>query len=321
MSPYGRLSPKPARRACRSASISARRSSGRRGLSAANSRRFATILTYPQYWAWRLSACSPTRSLRSAAIPISGTRIAGPSPAWSPSMGWEKKFAPVRRAGRAARSRFCRSSRPRLGLEAGVPVHCGIHDSNASLYPHLLQRAGAFLRRLDRHLGHRDVGRRPRGKRSTPHATACVNVDALGDPVPSARFMGGREFSTLVVQAWRTARMPTSPMCSTGGIMLLPSVQAGSGPFRTANILLGRRCGRLDARPALRRRLALSRHDVGDLPGADRRRRPGHRRGAFREEPGLRRDAVGRDRARRCWLPPAAPPAPASAQRCSQRRT
>ena len=30
------------------------------------------------------------------------------------------------------------------GLPPDTPVYCGIHDSNASLYPHLISRAAPF---------------------------------------------------------------------------------------------------------------------------------------------------------------------------------
>jgi sugar (pentulose or hexulose) kinase len=57
-----------------------------------------------------------------------------------------------------------------------------------------------------------------------------LNVNALGDPVPSARFMGGREFSTLV-QGKEDCTDADFAYVLDNGVMLLPSVQQGSGPF------------------------------------------------------------------------------------------
>ncbi|TIS73423.1 MAG: carbohydrate kinase, partial [Mesorhizobium sp.] len=58
-----------------------------------------------------------------------------------------------------------------------------------------------------------------------------VNVNALGDPVPSARFMGGREFSLLTegqAQDWTEADIAA---VLARQALLLPSTQEGSGPF------------------------------------------------------------------------------------------
>jgi sugar (pentulose or hexulose) kinase len=58
-----------------------------------------------------------------------------------------------------------------------------------------------------------------------------VNVNALGDPVPSARFMGGREFSLLTEgqsEGW-TERDIDAVFARAA--LLLPATQQGSGPF------------------------------------------------------------------------------------------
>ena len=228
MSPSGRLSPKPARRACRSASISARRSSGRQKPSPASSRKVRSILTYPQYWAWRLSGVAASEV----------TSLGCHSDLWNPhrrtfsslvaKQGWEKKFAPVRMAGERLGAVLPELS-AKLGLKAGVPVHCGIHDSNASLYPHLLQRAAPFsVVSTGTWVIAMSVGGRAA---SLDAARDCLlNVNALGDPVPSARFMGGREFSTLV-QGKEDCTDADFAYVLDSGVMLLPSVQQGSGPF------------------------------------------------------------------------------------------
>ena len=64
-----------------------------------------------------------------------------------------------------------------------------------------------------------------------PARDTLINVNALGDPVPSARFMGGREYEVLTGGQdadWRDADVAS---VLADGIMLLPSVQLGSGPF------------------------------------------------------------------------------------------
>jgi sugar (pentulose or hexulose) kinase len=57
-----------------------------------------------------------------------------------------------------------------------------------------------------------------------------LNVNALGDPVPSARFMGGREFSTLIHGVGDCTDADIAHVLDHG-VMLLPSIQRGSGPF------------------------------------------------------------------------------------------
>jgi sugar (pentulose or hexulose) kinase len=64
-----------------------------------------------------------------------------------------------------------------------------------------------------------------------PGRDTLVNVNALGDPVPSARFMGGREFSLLTEgqpQDWSEGDVAA---VLAQRALLLPSTQQGSGPF------------------------------------------------------------------------------------------
>ena len=109
--------------------------------------------------------------------------------------GWAALFPPMRHAWECLGP-----VTPELAAATGLPPDCrvlaGIHDSNASWLPHLVAReppftvlstgtwviamaAGAALDRLD------------------PAADMLANVDARGDPVPTARFMGGRELELV----------------------------------------------------------------------------------------------------------------------------
>jgi sugar (pentulose or hexulose) kinase len=187
-----------------------------------------TILTYPQYWAYRLSGVLANEV----------TSLGCHSDLWNPHrrsfsslvtrQGWDRKFAPVRRASEKLGPVLPDLS-AKLGLKPGVPVHCGIHDSNASLYPHLLQRAAPFsVVSTGTWVIAMSVG--GRADDLDPARDCLLNVDALGDPVPSARFMGGREFSTLIQGAEDCADADLAHVLDRG-VMLLPSVQQGSGPF------------------------------------------------------------------------------------------
>ena len=67
-----------------------------------------------------------------------------------------------------------------------------------------------------------------------PARDTLVNVNAFGDPVPSARFMGGREFATLVGEGVSTPAAQAIRHVLETPVLLTPSVQQGSGPFPTA---------------------------------------------------------------------------------------
>ncbi|TIP78344.1 MAG: carbohydrate kinase, partial [Mesorhizobium sp.] len=116
------------------------------------------------------------------------------------------------------------------GLDAQTPVFCGLHDSNASLLPHLLSDTPPFSVVST---GTWVVSMAVGGNKVTldPARDTLVNVNALGNPVPSARFMGGREFSLLTQgqsEDWTEAGVAT---VLSGKTSLLPSTQQGSGPF------------------------------------------------------------------------------------------
>ena len=140
--------------------------------SPASSRRFAPSSPIRNTGPGASRASPPARSLRSAAIPISGTRIGGPSPASSTSRAGRQMFAPVRRAG------------DRLGaVPAGAVGQARARSRRAGPLRHPRfqrlalsasdERSRAVLRRLDRNLGDRDGGRRPCGKPRRRSATTC----------------------------------------------------------------------------------------------------------------------------------------------------
>ena len=225
----GRLSPKRFRRACRPASISARRSFGRSGASRRSSRRPGATSTIRNIGHGGSPASRRPRCARWARIPTCGTRARSTGRAWWSALGWRTLLAPLRSA-------FDRLGpvRPelarRLGLDPATPVLCGIHDSSASLLPHLKQReppftvvstgtwvilfaVGGDIEKLD------------------PTRDTLANVSAFGDPVPCARFMGGREFEQLTGGDAGRAGRRSSTACSREQIMALPNFVPGVGPF------------------------------------------------------------------------------------------
>jgi sugar (pentulose or hexulose) kinase len=191
--------------------------------------RAAAMLMYPQYWALRLTGVAANEV----------TTLGCHTDLWNPwtsdysslvgRMGWRQLMAPVRPA-RERLGPILPELATRTGLDPRTPVFCGLHDSNASLLPHLLSDAPPFsvvstgTWVVSMAVGGRKV-------ELDPARDTLVNVNALGDPVPSARFMGGREFSLLTegqLQEWSEADVAA---VLARQVLLLPSTQQGSGPF------------------------------------------------------------------------------------------
>jgi sugar (pentulose or hexulose) kinase len=116
------------------------------------------------------------------------------------------------------------------GLSPDTPVVFGIHDSNASLLPHLLARKAPFsVVSTGTWVVCMAVG----GVQVTLDQArdVLVNVNALGQSTPSAKFMGGREYEVLMAGQPTTATPEDEAAMLADGVFLLPSVVAGSGPF------------------------------------------------------------------------------------------
>jgi sugar (pentulose or hexulose) kinase len=144
-------------------------------------------------------------------------------------MDWRRLMAPVRPA-KDRLGPILPALAGQTGLDPQTPVFCGLHDSNASLLPHLLSDIPPFSVVST---GTWVVSMAVGGDKVALDAArdTLVNVNALGDPVPSARFMGGREFSLLTdgkPQDWSEDDVAAVLARKT---LLLPSTQQGSGPY------------------------------------------------------------------------------------------
>ncbi|MBB6221187.1 FGGY-family carbohydrate kinase [Rhizobium leguminosarum] len=192
----------------------------------------ATILTYAQYWTARLTDVAANEL----------TSLGCHTDLWNPRtgdysslvdrLGIRALMAPIRSAFDALGT-VLPGIAEELGLAAPVPVYCGIHDSNASLLPHLVHRKAPFAVvstgtwvinfGVGGDLDHLDAKR-----------DALANVDAYGRAVPSSRFMGGREFEILSAEIGpvdEKAAQAAIGRVIEKGMMLLPNIAPGSGPF------------------------------------------------------------------------------------------
>src|SRR5262245_55669002 len=105
--------------------------------------RIASIATYPQYWASRLCGV----------VAVEATSLGCHTDLWDPhrrdfstlvdQQGWRTLMAPLRAADELL-GPVTPSITASTGLPTGTPVYCGIHDSNASLLPHLRGRQAPF---------------------------------------------------------------------------------------------------------------------------------------------------------------------------------
>ena len=192
-------------------------------------KRTAHVVTYPQFWAHRLTGVLATDV----------TSLGCHTDLWDPhegrfsslpaALGIADRIAPPRRPGDVLGPVTAEVAR-RCGLPPETPVHCGIHDSNASLLSHLVARKPPFSVVST---GTWVIAMAVGGKPVTldPGLDTLVNVNAFGDAVPSARFMGGREHDMAL------GGSPADPSdremleVLSERIMLLPALVAETGPF------------------------------------------------------------------------------------------
>jgi sugar (pentulose or hexulose) kinase len=208
--------------------------------------RGAEIVPWAQYWAWLL--CGITAS--------EITSLGCHTDLWRPydrapshlavRRGWAERLArltPANSVLGTLRSEWVEAT----GLSPRVQVYCGMHDSNAALlaarsHPELAGHDATVLSTGTWFVAMRtptgtDV---PRAA-LLPEARDClVNVDIAGTPIPSSRFMGGREIEILAGAdvadpTVAAGRVSFAIKAVDAGEMIIPPCVPGVGPFPTAN--------------------------------------------------------------------------------------
>lgn len=188
-----------------------------------------TIVTYPQYWVWRLTGIAANEVTSLGCHTDLWRPVEGDFSSLVDQLSLRDLMAPVRSAFDAI-GPVLPGIASDLGLTDEIPVYCGLHDSNASLLPHLADRKAPFSVVST---GTWAIFFAVGGSfdQFDPARDTLANVDAYGRAVPSSRFMGGREFDML------TNSEPVDPDEQTirdvleRGVMVLPSIMTGSGPF------------------------------------------------------------------------------------------
>jgi len=189
----------------------------------------AMILTYPQYWSYRLTGVAS----------VEVTSLGCHTDLWNPTehgysvladaTGWRSRMAPLRRASDAI-GPIMPDLAKATGIKHDCPVACGIHDSNASLLPHLMHEQQPFAVVST---GTWVVAMSVGGAEAEldPRRDTLINVDAFGAPVRSSRFMGGREYERACGSEAVGYDVGDLASVLRGRVMLLPSLEAGTGPF------------------------------------------------------------------------------------------
>jgi sugar (pentulose or hexulose) kinase len=188
------------------------------------------VVGYPQYWAWRLTGV--------AALEV--TSLGSHTDLWAPrrgdvsslvrALGIESLFPRLRPAFEPLGP-----IKPDIaditGLAPDTQVFCGIHDSNAALLPYLVTRQAPFtVLSTGTWVILLCVGLSP--DRLDPRDDTLANVDALGRPSASGRFMGGREYA--VIAGGKSNPDPAAiARVIAAGAMALPCFSGQGGPYAT----------------------------------------------------------------------------------------
>lgn len=192
--------------------------------------RTAFVLTYPQYWGYLLTGQMASDFSSLGCHTDLWNPEAGAPSALVKRLGISDKLVMPRRP-----FELLGTLSPEIAAETGLaettPVSVGIHDSNASLLPYLLGHESPFAVVstgtwvICMAVGGRTVS-------LDPARDTLINVNAFGKAVPSARFMGGREFE-IVSEGARIAPTPEDrDAVLAEPILLLPAVVTSSGPFQ-----------------------------------------------------------------------------------------
>lgn len=189
-----------------------------------------TILTWPQYWIFRF-----TGNLNNDV-----TSLGCHSDLYAPrqkrystlinKMGWQSLLPPTRCSGEFSGNMTAKMAQL-TGLSESTPVFTGVHDSNASLVPHLkAQRPPFSVVSTGTWFIAMSMGGKP--AELDESKDSLLNVNAHGECVPSARFMGGRE-RELLGATNQSSDEGMNQLFTQFDVppVLMPSMVSGTGPY------------------------------------------------------------------------------------------
>ncbi len=190
------------------------------------------ILAYPQYWAWRLSGslCNEVTSMGCHTDLWMPTR--GQFSSLATTHDWSQRFPEMHSAWETAGT-----LRPEIaaasGLPAGTRVCVGLHDSNAALASVLTAGSEAVPPAV-LSTGTWYIAMAPGTPLTGLEADrdCLVSVDVFGNPVPSARFMGGRIYN-MITHGRTQVEVDDETLASVmaDAALAMPSFVDAGGPF------------------------------------------------------------------------------------------
>ncbi len=211
------------------------------------------ILLYPQYWTWRLTGNAATEV----------TSLGCHTDLWHPTtkvysdlataQGWTALFPKIISATQSLGPVLPEIAK-QFGLRPEAEVFVGLHDSNASLAPHLIARpdekfsvisTGTWI--ICMAIGSSDIHMREADD-------MLANVNFRGEPIACMRFMGGREFAEISANEQFGDEILEDQIANfvANDIYPMPCFSGQGGPFHTREgRILGESHLHLVDRPAL----------------------------------------------------------------------
>lgn len=203
----------------------------------------ATLLPWAQYWAWFLTGRAASEVTSLGCHTDLWNPLRGRFSPLAERMGWARRFAPMASAS-AVLGPIRGEIAARTGLSAGVQVIAGLHDSNAALlaargFPEIAGNEATVLSTGTWFVAMRITAETVDTTKLSESRDCLVNVDAYGKPVPSARFMGGREIESVIeIDTRRVDIKPDQPrlLAAVSEVirreaMMRPTLAPGCGPF------------------------------------------------------------------------------------------
>ena len=209
------------------------------------------ILMYPQYFCWRLTGVAVGEATSLGCHGDIWRPAEGRASSLVDRLGWGALLPRVAKA-----YDVVGPLRPDIQAETGlgtdVRVRAGIHDSNASILPHLLTIEPPFtVISTGTWVVIMAIG----GSTATldPARDMIGYADVEGRAVPAGKYMGGREYRAILGDAAPEADANDLLAVLAAGAMALPSFVPEGGPFPGK---AGRVVGTLPDRPGARAALA-----------------------------------------------------------------
>ena len=187
------------------------------------------LLMYAQYFTWRLTGTAVLEATSLGAHTDLWMPQQGAPSSLTQALGLMQILPPMVRAYDVA-GKLKPAIARNCWLKQAPDVFAGIHDSNASILPHLARRAPPFtvvssgtwvvLFGLGLSLEGLD-----------PALDQLANIDVEGRPVACARFMGGREYAAIAGADPARPALADVDEIIARGVYALPNFAGGSGPF------------------------------------------------------------------------------------------